>query len=97
MGEFLKCDADGCDHVESVTEITEAMVGMPCPKCGASLLTQSDWDAWRLVFRPGIDLARDLGLMTTDVEPGTPGAVRVHYHDGELNVRVYPGAVATKD
>lgn len=47
--EFLKCDAAYCDHVEEVPEITEGMVGKPCPLCGANLLTQEDWDQWKVM------------------------------------------------
>lgn len=39
----LKCDAPGCDYIDR-EEYGDyaACVGMPCPKCGASLLTQED-------------------------------------------------------
>ncbi|WP_422073918.1 hypothetical protein [Tranquillimonas rosea] len=47
MIEHLKCDAAGCDHVEDVDQITEDHVGMPCPKCGANLLTEEDWAEWK--------------------------------------------------
>ena len=47
MGEYLKCDARDCEHIEHVDSITEAHVDMPCPKCGESLLTRADWDAWQ--------------------------------------------------
>lgn len=47
MGEVLNCDADGCGHVEHVGTITDEMIGMPCPVCGADMLTQDDWIAWQ--------------------------------------------------
>lgn len=47
MTEVLNCDADGCGHVEPVARITAGHVGMPCPKCGESLLTEADWQAWK--------------------------------------------------
>ena len=47
MSECLKCDADGCDHVQKVEVITADHVGMPCPICGANLLTEEDWQAWK--------------------------------------------------
>jgi len=47
MSEHLNCDAEGCNHVEQVGTITEEMVGLPCPKCGANLLTAEDWEAWK--------------------------------------------------
>lgn len=47
MSEVLNCDAAGCDHVEPVGRITQDMVDMPCPVCGANLLTKADWIAWQ--------------------------------------------------
>lgn len=47
MAEVLNCDADGCGHVEDVGTITADMVDMPCPVCGANLLTKEDWVAWQ--------------------------------------------------
>lgn len=47
MSEVLNCDAQGCDHVEPVGKITADMVGVPCPKCGANLLTEDDWRNWQ--------------------------------------------------
>lgn len=43
MNQFLKCDEPNCDHHEDVETITEDMIGKPCPKCGANLLTQKDF------------------------------------------------------
>jgi len=45
VGKKLKCDAPDCDHIEKISEITAAMIGKPCPKCGASLLTTEDFIA----------------------------------------------------
>jgi hypothetical protein len=39
----LKCDALGCDYEEPVPAITRDLIGKPCPKCGASLLTEQDF------------------------------------------------------
>lgn len=91
MAEFLKCDAPGCHHVEDVETITAEMIGKPCPLCGASLLTQADWDMWKAVFRPGIEAAEKLGLLKPGgAKPGERGAVRVNFHDGEVRVRLTP-------
>lgn len=87
MSEFLKCDAEGCDHVEDVAEITVDMVGKPCPKCGANLLTPEDWTFYSTVFRPGLDALAAAGL---DVRAGkdTPADERAafNYHDGEIRI-----------
>ncbi|MEE4539086.1 MAG: hypothetical protein V2J51_11430 [Erythrobacter sp.] len=45
-GEFLKCDAPGCEHHEPVERISAEHVGKPCPACGANLLTAEDWAQW---------------------------------------------------
>lgn len=47
MTEALKCDAPGCDHIQYFGKITADMVGMPCPKCSADLLTSEDWQKWQ--------------------------------------------------
>jgi hypothetical protein len=36
----LKCDAPGCDYREELVIPSVDLVGKPCPKCGASLLTE---------------------------------------------------------
>lgn len=45
VGAFLKCDAPGCDHKEAVPDILPEYIGKPCPKCGASLCTQEDFES----------------------------------------------------
>lgn len=86
MSEFLKCDADGCSHVENVDAITADMIGRPCPVCGASLLTAEDFAFYDAHVRPAMDLAHKLGL-SEPAQPGEPGAVAVNFHDGELRIR----------
>ena len=44
---FLKCDEKGCVHQEYHAEIAPEQIGKPCPRCGASLLTQEDFDKCR--------------------------------------------------
>ena len=39
MSNFLQCDEEDCDHVETVEALTSGLVGKLCPKCGANLLT----------------------------------------------------------
>lgn len=45
--EILNCDAPECAHVETVGVVTAEMVDMPCPACGANLLTAADWEDWK--------------------------------------------------
>lgn len=87
MSEFLKCDADGCDHLEHMVEITADMVGKPCPKCGANLLTQHDFDVYLAVFRPAMQAMIDEGLVLPG-GPDTPreNLIKVNYHEGQLTV-----------
>jgi hypothetical protein len=48
-GEFLKCDAPGCDHIESHGVLVAEMIDKPCPKCGANLLTREDYDNFEII------------------------------------------------
>ncbi len=51
----IQCDAPGCDYAinegewgdtpEEIKASSEAYLNKPCPKCGAPLLTQADYDA----------------------------------------------------
>ena len=87
MAEFLKCDALGCDHVEQVEAITADMVGKLCPKCGASLLTQGDWEVWSAVFEPAMRHLIEAGLAApADAETPESERVSYNYHDGELRI-----------
>ena len=87
MSEFLKCDAEGCDHREDVDLITAELVGKPCPKCGASLLTQHDWEFYSTVMRPGMDLMESLGLsVRADAKTPPDKKAMFNYHDGEVRI-----------
>ena len=43
----LQCDVNGCDYIDTTINADDYkdLIGTPCPKCGASLLTQADYDA----------------------------------------------------
>ena len=43
----IKCDEPNCDFINRDVQVTEYedWIDAPCPKCGASLLTQADYDA----------------------------------------------------
>jgi hypothetical protein len=96
MSEFLKCDAEGCDHREDVAKITADMVGKPCPKCGANLLTQADWDVYDAAFRPLMEAMEKAGLsrLATQADRENPAAVMlsVNHHDGATILQVKRGA-----
>lgn len=78
MGEFLKCDSQDCDHVEQVGIITADMIDMPCPKCGANLLTAEDWEAWQ-PFSEMLGLVSDLTASSpTSDKPKVAMCVGLH-------------------
>lgn len=86
-GQFLKCDAPDCDHREDVDQLTADMVGKPCPVCGASLLTQEDFDKFG-----GLSaiMALFVGAVSSIPRP-SPGTaatrIEVNLHDGELTLK----------
>lgn len=92
MGGVLQCDEDDCDHVEEVEAISEDMIGKPCPKCGASLLTQEDYDFWVERIQPAFDLMRELGLaveLPADAAPPEGMAkVSVHAHNNTITTKI---------
>ena len=85
---FLKCDAPGCDHIEPVAAISPDLIGLPCPKCGASLLTEKDCADWLRAIQPGIDALKALGLLAdAPVEGQETWKLCVHLHEESLTVR----------
>ena len=86
MTAFLQCDAKGCDHREDVHSIEEGMIGKPCPKCGANLLTEADYQASLPMFAV-LDLLKSLGL-ASDPTPDASGEllVSMHHHDGKTTI-----------
>lgn len=44
-GMEIKCDAKGCDYIIPIEiKDTKSYMGKPCPKCGADLLTEEDYE-----------------------------------------------------
>jgi len=43
----LRCDNKDCDYIDETINADdyEKLIGLPCPKCNASLLTREDYDA----------------------------------------------------
>lgn len=83
MSEHLKCDADGCGHVEDVEAITEQHVGMACPACGANLLTEADWQAWKPIQAL---LAAVEGVAASQPDQGERTAVRIGLHGAKTTI-----------
>lgn len=78
MTEFLKCDTEGCSHVEQVGTITADMVERPCPVCGSSLLTKEDWVKWSAVISPLLKAIMPLTEATTEDGPMIKTTVGLH-------------------
>lgn len=94
MTAFLKCDADGCDHHETVPEISRDLIDKPCAKCGANLLTEADFEAFTSQVMPVVDMAMALGLLqpiTGDIKPDDVVAT-FHMHDEKATVQTGPAA-----
>lgn len=79
----LKCDAPGCGHHESADldlAKSGALIGKPCPSCGASLLTKEDHAAGLKMWK-WIDIANKwLGpIFGTETPEPQPGAISATY------------------
>ena len=62
----LKCDAEDCDYIDMDinTEDYEQYIDAPCPKCGAPLLTQADYDLVRVIEQAALAINKiDFGDM----------------------------------
>jgi hypothetical protein len=48
----LKCDAAGCGYIDKSVSFLdyEKHLNAPCPKCGANLLTEADYQATKLML-----------------------------------------------
>jgi len=91
MAAYLQCDAEGCDHVHSVADVTEALIGTPCPDCGASLLTEDDFrasapmfEAMKVLEAMGVAQFAEIG----DVSTAEQVLVQVHHHAGATNIKI---------
>jgi hypothetical protein len=83
----LVCDARGCDYTEYVGTVSPEYIGKPCPKCGANLLTQEDYDAAMPTFAL-LEALRTLGLAKPVSEArGTGTIISVQHHAGEIRIR----------
>lgn len=85
--QILKCDTAGCGHVEEVADISAELVGRPCPRCSANLLTVSDFAAWRRIHAGLFAAAAAAAEMVAEGLIPPPSEdhsteVLVHHHDG---------------
>lgn len=92
---FLHCDA--CHHeVDFEGKMTRAHIGYACPKCGADMLTESDFKAGARIQRVMV-FFKWLGLMKRADRNTKPGEneelVRTHYHNGKTMVEKLDGSL----
>lgn len=81
---FLHCDA--CHHEVTLDGwMGKQHIGLPCPLCGADMLTESDYKVGRRV-QWVIRVLRFLGLVRPAASKPRPGdqRVRLHYHNGRF-------------
>ncbi len=94
-GGYLKCDAKGCEHKEAVASFDKTLIGKPCPKCGASLLTSEDYEEGKRM-KAVIDALYALGLARPATEDDEPTKdrliVSVNPHAESLHIQVKGGA-----
>lgn len=85
---YLKCDADGCSHVEEIERLERELIGKECPVCGANMLTEEDFQH-RLKVEGIIALMRAFGI-ATDEANATKHHVKVEVNPrgGELNLKI---------
>lgn len=82
----LKCDA--CDYRETVArELTEDLIGEPCPECGANLLTREDFDHAHAVFA-ALQPLETMGLLKLAPvgQRFGEGALRIGVHSGTVTI-----------
>lgn len=82
--QYLKCDAEGCDHVEYMDRITQEHVDKPCPKCGANLLTQADHDHFEMI--QNLMAVVQATIPETGEEDKIP--LDINVHDGKVRMKI---------
>lgn len=81
----LKCDAAGCGYAEPHKAMTADLIGKPCPKCGANLLTEKDYLDAKFVERA----AELMNELIGPIEPsGNVVPVSVNPHAGDWNIKL---------
>lgn len=59
----LICDATGCDYAEPLENIPPpaSLIGKRCPKCGANLLTEADYNAGQQLLAMFANINAEIG------------------------------------
>jgi hypothetical protein len=89
----LVCDAPQCGHIEpEPCTWGPDLIGKPCPRCGASLLVQADFDRVERMIK-AVDLVnRILGPIFGRRHP-LPGdqSIAVRMHGDQTDITINPG------
>lgn len=84
----LHCDSCGYDLPE-LQPFTVALIGTPCPKCGADMLTEKDYLSTIRMFRVIDWINKWFGWLGTENPPAKKGhSVAVRHHDGEVFIKI---------
>ena len=81
---YLKCDATGCSHREAVPEITEDLIGKPCPMCGENLLTRADFEQTQSLVLPIVEALISGGMMRFLKDGDSGPVLSIGNHNGEF-------------
>lgn len=90
----IKCDAAGCGYSDMDAEFGDGRkwLGVPCPECGAPLLTEEDLDAIELILGMSELVNKAVGKVPDDEEfVHVPLTLR---GDGTVSVDDAPPAAA---
>ena len=88
---LVQCDTPGCGYTipnptKDPCEDTKQYINMPCPKCGANLLTQKDYDDAMKFLRGIMWLNKWFGWLSYLSPKNKKKEMHVHVHDGEVNI-----------
>lgn len=78
----VKCDA--CGHTEPHYELTEALIGIKCPDCGADMMTRKDYEDGVRMFEV-LKMLEGIGLAKLVDEP-TEDSFSINPHGGSLTI-----------
>jgi predicted RNA-binding Zn-ribbon protein involved in translation (DUF1610 family) len=84
----LHCDSCHYDMPER-TVWGPHLLGTPCPKCGADMLTRSDFDKVERMWAWLDWLNKWFGWLGSETQPAGP-EVLIHIHDDTLTIKKHP-------
>lgn len=91
----LHCDAIGCGYVAPTPDPWgPELIGKPCPRCGANLLTRGDYDRTERMIRLVDLINRIFGPIFGRRQPPANAqtiAVRMHGHQADIQINPKDG------